>query len=416
MKTVGIIAEYNPFHNGHAYQIQQAKALSGADCAVIVMSGNFTQRGAPALIHKFDRTAMALNSGADFVFELPTIWAVSSAESFAAASIALLNALGCVDTLCFGCETPNLSLISDIAQILIEEPQEYTNRLLHFLKEGQNYPAARANSAASYLLEQNSSIKKAELTSIFSSPNNILALEYLKALKKQNSNIKPLPILRVGSGYHDTNLGQQFCSASALRSCLLQKPSDKNRILDYIPPKTAEFLLTTNTHYVTEQDFSQMLYYKLLSEKSTGFSDYIDGSTELSNKIINSLSNFCSYKNFCEHLKSKEITYTRISRLLLHILLNLKKTDEKAGKEIGYIPYLRLLGFKKESSGLLHKINKKTSLPILARTAKDAAPLTGTASKMFHQDVFASDLYYGILAQKSQTAQKNEFQRKLITI
>lgn len=159
-----------------------------------------------------------------------------------------------------------------------------------------------------------------------------------------------------------------------------------------------------------------MLYYKLLSEKSTGFSDYIDGSTELSNKITNSLSEFCSYKNFCEHLKSKEITYTRISRLLLHILLNLKKTDEKAGKEIGYIPYLRLLGFRKESSCLLHKINKKTSLPILARTAKDAAPLMGTASKMFHQDVFASDLYYGILAQKSQTAQKNEFQRKLITI
>ena len=416
MKIVGIIAEYNPFHNGHAYQIKQAKALSHADYAVIVMSGNFTQRGVPALLNKFDRTTMALKNGADFVFELPTLWATASAESFAAASVALLNALGCIDTICFGCETPNLPLMSEIAQILIEEPESYAKHLSLSLKKGISFPAARANAAASYLLEQTNTIKKEDLAELFSSPNNILALEYLKAIKKQNSSIKPIPVLRQGSGYHDTGFGRQFCSASALRNHLLQQTPDKNTISDYVLPETLEYFFAPDTHFLTEQDFSQILYYKLLSEKSVGYADYADSSTELSNKISNALNDFTDYKNFCERLKSKEITYTRISRLLLHILLNLKKSDDKNGKELGYIPYLRLLGFRKEAACLFHEIDRHTSLPILARTAKDAALLSGTASEMFYQDVFASDLYYGVLAQKSGIAQKNEFQRKLITI
>ena len=415
MKVVGIVAEYNPFHNGHAYQIKQAKALSGADYAIIVMSGNFTQRGAPALIHKFDRTKMALAGGADFVFELPTLFAAASAESFAAAAVALLDAIGCVDTICFGCETLNLPLMSKIAWILTEEPKAYTSRLSLYLKQGLSFPAARANAAASYLLEQDNAIKKEELTCLFSSPNNILALEYLKAIKKQHSKLKPLPILRQGSGYHDTDFGNQFCSASALRSLLLKKGSDKNAVLDHVPPETAGYLLAADTHFLTEQDFSQILFYKLLSESKTGYAGYMDSSVELSNKIQNSLNDFTDFQSFCERLKSKDLTYTRISRLLIHILLDIKKEDETAGKNIGYIPYLRLLGFRKESAPLFAEIDKHKKLPLLARTSKDAAPLTETASTMFRQDVFASDLYYGILAQKSRTAQKNEFQRKLVT-
>ena len=416
MKAVGIIAEYNPFHNGHAYQIQKAKELSGADYAVVAMSGNFVQRGAPAIINKFDRAAAALQNGADLVFEIPTLWATASAEYFAGAGIALFEATGCVDAVSFGCESDNLPLMSQIANLLAREPEEYSRILAEGMKQGMTMPAAREKAVLSYLKAQNLHLANESASGLLSSPNNILALEYLKALRCRQSNIRPLPVLRKGSSYHDTEFSREFCSAGALRRHLLQSPPDTSNISDYVPPESVSDLSSPNTCFLAEEDFSEMLYYKLLCERENGFADYADSSAELSSRIKSSLRGYSGYHDFCKCLKSKDMTYTRISRALLHILLNIKKTDYENGKRLGYIPYLRLLGFRKEAACLLGEIKQRASCPMIARPKKDSAPLNPMAYAIFERDVFASDLYYGVLAQKNKTSQKNEFQRGLVRV
>lgn len=442
MKAVGIIAEYNPFHNGHAFQIQKARELSNADCVVIAMSGNFVQRGAPAILDKFSRTAMALAGGADFVFELPVLFSTASAEYFAAAGIALLNALGCVDSVCFGAETPDLALLGAAAAILAEEPELYTQTLSDCLKQGISFPSAREQAVRSCMTQtmaiqqtrtdsqpgipstvpyQNTYNAAAEhnqkLTAILQSPNNILALEYIKALIRQGSSIRPLPIQRRGAGYHTPDLGQEYCSASAIRRLLLEPSAsyDLEKTLNaYLPESAARILLAADAHFMTEQDFSRMLCYKLLSERENGYAGYADSSPDLSNKILRALGDFSDYPGFCKRLKSKDITYTRISRLLLHILLNIKTSDYDSSKSCGFIPYLRLLGFQKKSSPLLREIQKNSSVPLIIRPARDSQILTPPAADIFQKDLFASDLYYGTLAQKRHIPWKNEYQRGII--
>ncbi len=427
MKAVGIIAEYNPFHNGHAYQIQKAKELSHADYAVVAMSGNFVQRGAPAILDKFIRTYMALSGGADFVFELPAVWATASAEYFASAGVALFDALGCIDCISFGCETPDLPLLSKIADILSDEPEIYAKRLRSFLKQGLPFPSARKQALAG--------IFHADLSGVLGSPNNILALEYLKALIRQKSALCPVLIERKGSGYHETDLNQKYCSATALRNLLLS-PSccqENFRLSDTLsslaPQEAASCLMSLPAHFLTENDFSSVLYYKLLCERSRGFSLYADSSQELSNRICRALSNFRSFKNFCEKLKSKDMTYTRISRLLFHILLDIRQKDYENGRKLGYIPYLRLLGFRKEASGFFSEIKKHALRPVITKPAQEISLLSEPARLMFQKDIFSSDLYYGTREQKdalqnlsgqicpdkaSRICWKNELQREIV--
>ena len=426
MKVTGVIAEYNPFHNGHAYQIQKAKELSQADYIVAVMSGNYVQRGAPAMLDKFSRAYTALQNGVDFVFEIPSLQASASAEYFAAAGISLFHALGCVDTVSFGCESADFDLMRKTAQLLAEEPPEYSSLLSSFLKQGLPFPAARENAVISYFTEKKEHLSFPALSSLLHEPNNILALEYIKCLIQNNSPITPLPILRQGSGYHDQNIGEHFCSATAIRTLCLDSrekeslwESDKQinlkTICSYVPKETADLLFHPDTCFLAEKDFSQMLYYKLLSERDSGFSEYADGSPELSNRICRLLPEFKDYKSFCELLKSREVTYTRISRLLLHILLNHKQSDYDSLKK-SRVSYLRLLGFRKDASPLFTEIKKHASLPLVIRAAGDSSLLDETAAALFEQDVFASDLYYGVLAQKSGIVQKNEYQREVVVV
>lgn len=416
MIAAGIIAEYNPFHNGHAYQIQKTKELSHADYIIAAISGNFVQRGAPAILDKFTRTYEALANGADFVFEIPVLFATASAEYFAAAGIALLSALGCIDLVSFGCETPDLMLLSKIAEILENEPLEYKTFLASYLKQGIPFPAAREKAMLSYIPGQ-----KGGVSAILSAPNNILALEYIKALRQQKSSIRPFPILRNDSGYHATDFKQKYCSASAIRNLLLNEKEQIQRhgslaktLSKYVPLQTAGHLLSPDAKFLTEQDFSKILYYKLLMERESGFYGYADVSREFSNRLIRALSGFTDYESFCRILKSKEITYTRISRCLFHILLNIKTTDYENAKTHGRIPYLRLLGFRKEAAPFFREIKKHAKVPLLTRPSKYASSLDKSAASMFLKDAAASDLYYGMLAQKSSAAQKNEYQRSLV--
>ena len=451
MKTLGIIAEYNPFHNGHSYQIQKAREISHSDCVIIAMSGNFVQRGTPALLDKYTRTAMALKNGADFVFEIPSVFATSSAEYFAAAGIGILDALGCVDMVSFGCETPDLRLMTCLADILTEEPDAYKMILFSLLKKGLSFPAARKQAVTSYLKENTDHFGCIfeDAAILLDSPNNILALEYLKAINRSRSRLRPLPILRKGAGYHDPHLQQEFCSATAIRSRLLaesfdalhssnraktsfhtmpksglttfslttQPQSDLAGILScYVPEYTAAQLLAPDTHFLTEQDFSEILYYKLLCEREKGFTEYADCSVELSNRILNILPSFLDYRGFCERLKSREMTYSRISRVLLHILLQITQADLEAKNTCGPAPYLRLLGFRRDAAKLFGEIKMHARRPLITKPSKADGLLTMEALSVFRKDVFSSDLYYGMLARKSGKEQKTELRREMIIL
>lgn len=429
MKVVGIIAEYNPFHNGHAYQIEKARELSGADYVVAAMSGNYVQRGFPAITDKFSRASMALSHGADLVFELPVLWATASAESFAAAGVALFDRLGFVDGISFGCETENFSLLTSVARILSEEPEDFSLLLAEQLKQGKNFPFAREQAIFSYLKQHPDTVYEAfpsvspaesaaKIHEILSSPNNILALEYIKALTVRSSDILPYPVMRTGAGYHDVSWHPAFSSASAIRNALSApsvSSSLKDMLIQNVPKDVAACLLNEHAVFLSEEDFSEMLYYKLFSERSNGYAEYGDSSVFLSNRMKNLLDSYLGYDDFCHLVKTRDVTHTRISRLLLHILLNIHNEDYSAGKALDYIPYFRLLGFRKEASFLLKEIKNK-SLPLITKPAQGESLLPADAKFMYELDITASNLYYGILAQKKKCAEKNEYQREMIII
>lgn len=430
MKVTGIIAEYNPFHNGHAYQIRKARELTGADYVIVVMSGNYVQRGAPAILDKFTRTAMALSGGADLVLELPAVFATSSAEMFAAAAIALLAHTGITDSVCFGCETPDSKMLSALAALLAEEPDAYTALLAEQLKAGRSFPAAREHAVCSYLLSPEGTLAfphaAADLSAVralLSSPNNILALEYEKARIRQHAALTPVPIQRIGSGYHDTNTDSRYSSATAIRSLLLRQtasagalnvPADQLSDPGLLIPKEALSCLPDAASFVDWNDFSPLLYYRLLSLNDTGYTQFADSSPSLSNRIQKQLYRYVGFSEFCDTLKTKEVTYSHISRLLLHILLDMDQTQVETGFSYGYVPYIRPLGFRRQSSALCGAIRSHSDRPFLSRPSTDWKKLPEQAEFFYRKEAMASDLYYGVVAQKTHHVQKKEHQRELI--
>ena len=241
MKTMGIIAEFNPFHNGHKYLIEKAKKITGAENAIIVCSGNYVQRGMPAFYDKSLRTKAALRNGADVVLELPCCYATASAETFAASAVKLLDSLDCVDYLCFGCETDNIKVLPKIVSILLNEPDDFKNMLSLYLKNGYSFPKSRAKALTDYCLENNI-LQFDELDNLLNKPNNILAIEYLKAIKRLNSSIKPVAIKRVGAGYNSKKTNTTFASATGIRNEIASGnsiesliPSNCNNLYVHIP-------------------------------------------------------------------------------------------------------------------------------------------------------------------------------------
>ncbi len=416
MNVTGIIAEYNPFHNGHAYQLAQAKKETDADFMVVIMSGNYVQRGCPAITDKFTRTRMALENGADLVFELPLLWAAAASCDFAAAGAAFLDRLGIITHISYGCETKNYDMISPLAKILAREPKEFSLYLTSYLKEGKNFPLAKELAFLSYLKTTPPSLPVTEemLHEILSSPNNILALEYEKALYKRNSGIISCPIMRKGKSYHDSDLETGFSSATGIREAILEEKQIS--LHNYMPDSAASLLDAEKKRMIRENDFSGMLYYKLLSEVSLGYEAYSGSSPFLSNRIKNMLPSYTDYKSFCGLVKTKDTTYTRISRLLLHILLNITKEDETVFRQSDYIPYFRLLGFKKHARPLLREIKKRGNAPLLTRPARAKEILSKEVYSFYEKEVFASNLYYGVQSQKGMMPVKNEYRKSLVIL
>lgn len=411
MKINGIIAEYNPFHNGHRYQLEEARRQTGADYTIIAMSGNFMQRGAPALLDKYKRAEMALLNGADLVLELPACYAVSSAEYFATGAVSLLDKLGVTNYLCFGSECGDTVILQKLADILLNEPAEYKQHLRRYLRQGTSYPTARTMA----LLEYDSDLSDDK--DVLSSPNNILGIEYLKALRRRSSEIIPITTLRVGSDYHDQRLNENQCSALAIRQAVYAR-TDYDFLQSQMPAAAYEIMSVclNRSKPVQSNDFSSMLLYKLLTEADLGYDKYMDISPELSDRISNNLYQFTSFRGFCDLIKSKDMTYTRISRCLLHILLNLDKSSMDKYKEMDYVPYARVLGFRKDAAPLLNSIKEHSSIPLITKLSDADKLLAPDALQMLKQDIYTSQIYQCAFSQKTRQPMQNEYRTPLVII
>ena len=333
--------------------------------------------------------------------------------------------MGCIDYLCFGAENADLSQLNKIADILVDEPRSYQDALNIYLKEGKNFPAARILALKSYLSAESSdaALQTEQLTSLLSTPNNILGIEYLKALKTCGSQITPYPILREGAGYHDTDILLKNASASAIRQTLKQAGSsgsapDFASFSAAMPQEAfrifSEYLASST--YLEADDFSGILNYLLLFYPAEVLAAFADCNIEIANRLKKNRSEFSSFTQFAALNQSRDITYARMSRIFTHILLHMTAEDYKQAKQLGYVPYLRPLGFKKSSSGVLSEIKKHTDIPLIGKLANARQTLSDDACRLLEKDIFAADLYEQVLAQKNRTIPRNEYTREIVLL
>ncbi len=433
MKVTGIVAEYNPFHLGHAYHIRKAREVTEADSIVVVLGGDFTQRGTPAMLDKYTRAKMALSCGADLVLELPVRYACASAEAFASGAVSVLNALGCVDFLSFGSEGGDTGLLQETAALLDGAAQDtiYQSALQDALKSGQPFPAARAKAlqAADRMQDAGRPEEKGQSVSplrLPDQPNDILGIEYCRALSRSHSQIRPTTVKRKGAGYHDSSLHSGFASASALRKQLLNGALPR-QLSDAFPTQALEIWDTflSRSGILEEADFSAMLHYRLLLLAQDDFMTqgsnpsplrgYADMTPDLADRMINCLDAFTDWNGFCLNLKSRNYTYTRISRCLAHILLDIRQEDMIHSRIQGFPAYLRMLGFSEKAAPLLSAIKRKAALPLLSSLSGAGKKLPPALLPLLSEEIRASHIYQAAVSQKYGKPFVNEYRRQIIT-
>lgn len=411
MKAVGLVTEYNPFHNGHLYHLNKAMELTGADISVAVMSGDFVQRGEPAVLDKYTRTSMALNSGVNLVVELPVNYAVSSAESFAAGALKVLDYIK-ADSIAFGSESGDIERLSKLAHILCDNEDTLYKEISKYTVNGISYAAARQK-----VVEK---LTDKDTAAMLTSSNNILAVEYLKAIIKNNYAIKPYTVQRQGDSYNDTDIRSEYASATALRENL-----KADNISEYIPVK-AGLILSSNTNYIYPDDITETLFTRLLDilfasnyDKNVFIENvmqYPDVSKEIAGRLYKSAMDMItrtvpqrseskdnwafSFGSLCEHIKTKEVPLSRIKRALVRITLGLdKKHMEKYANE----PYIRVLGFDKKGQEYLSYIRKTVEVPLITKTAD--------YKEMLLDDIHAANIYNMIVAGKYGVKELGDFVR-----
>jgi predicted nucleotidyltransferase len=417
MRVVGLIVEYNPFHNGHAYHFQQAKSITGADYVIAIMSGNFLQRGIPALMDQWSRAEIALLNGVDLVIQLPIYFSTASAEFFATASVELLNQLGVVDSICFGSESGDIKVLEQIASILVDEPDEYQVYLKDYLSQGNSFPLARSKALLDYIQSTTPMMPYEVLCSTIESPNNILGIEYIKALIRTKSSIQAYTLQRQVADYHDLSLDQKIASASAIRQHLESNQELKSLAWN-VPIKTYEKMecLYQKSFPIFLDDFTPLLYHRLLNTTPDKLLEIVDVSEGLEDRILNCSQNLLPISKLIESIKSKRFTYTRIQRALLHILLDIRKTDFEMFKSLHYNQYIKILGFKQESQPLLKSIKTHSQLPIISNVNKAFNQLTTPAIKMLNKDIYGTNLYNLMVYEKFGTQIPNDLTHKFITL
>lgn len=363
MNITGIITEYNPFHNGHLHHLSSARSVTGCDGVVCIMSGNFVQRGGPAIIDKWERASMAIKNGVDLVIELPTFYALSSAEHFAKGSLSILDSLGIINNIFFGSECGNVEDLVKIAQVLVDEPLDFKIELKRNLDYGLTFAKSRELALVKLLNDEN-------LSNILQNSNNILGIEYIKAILSLNSKITPLTLKREGSSYNDKALSSKFASATSIREAL-KSSSSLNRLENFIPLETYEIfkkLQETNYPFIFEEEMFKFIKYKIVSG-CINFNKLSEISEGLDNKIIKELYNSNSYDDFVLNIKSKRYTYTKISRLLTQIFIGLDcyNHTELFNKDL---LYARILGFNNKGKEILKEIKKTSTIPLITKVPK----------------------------------------------
>lgn len=406
MGHIGIIAEYNPFHNGHAYQIAKIKELFPDKRIITIMSGDFVQRGEPAVYNKYLRTKCALCSGADIIFELPVLFATSSAEHFASAAVTALSATGVVDTLCFGAEDDCIDDLNTIADLLVSEPFEYRQLLKKHLKDGFSFPKARSLAVSSYL-------KNPAYEELLKKPNNILGIEYLKAIKRQHLNIKPVIIKRAGAGYHDVSLELSFSSATAIRNHI--RTNGLTSVLEQKLPASSFKLLKQDTFVnpLFADHFYPLFQYALWEHKQD-YTKFLEINADIASQFATLTSYPADYDSLIKQLSSKNITNSRIRHSLLNILLGYTSEDLSLAKENNYITYLRLLGFHRNASFILKEIKQKAQIPVINKVADASSLLSCRQFSDFQRDLSASDLYRQVYAFTYHQTMPTEYEHTVI--
>lgn len=391
MKTTGIIVEYNPFHNGHKYQIDTLRG-SGSDYVVAVMSGDFTQRGEPAIVDKYARARMALLGGADLVIELPVVYATADAKRFAEGGVSLLNSLGVIDELAFGVEEGSEELVLKLSEFLSDPPPLYEETLDSYLRKGYSYPLARQKALELFF-------DTTELTNL-DGPNTILAIEYCRAIRKNHSAMIPRAVTRKGADYSATELDVDgMSSASALR-LLLRETFDEELMLKHMPGSSVVTLKVSKLMY--QNDFSSYLHYKLLHEES--FADYLDITRSFSNRLVTQIKDYIDFESFIDAMKTKNITHTSVCRLLTHIMLDI------CGMPPVVVPYARVLGFRKSAEPLLSRIKRESRIPLITKLA-DA-----DMHACLDIDIASANIYEAAVTDKYHTPMNNEFSRGIVII
>lgn len=415
MNVTGIIAEYNPFHNGHAYQIQKARELTHADYIVVILNGDFMQRGVPAILNKYQRASMALAQGADVVFELPALYGTSSAEFFAYGGVRLLDELGCISNLCFGCEHPSLPLMQELAAFLAEEPQTYRDALNQALADGYSYPRARQTAILTSFPDNHTTTK--EIHTILNAPNTILALEYLKSLHQLHSAIQPVTCLRTDFGYHKAALTGTYSSATAIRTELLTNGYN-SQLQSCLPDSSFRILQTCCQNYgpITMEDYYPYLQY-CLWKPSHPLSEYLDMNTELANRLLHIYTPSLSYSELTDAMVTKSYTRSRILRALLHIMLDIRQEQMDIQRATGTMHYARLLAFRRESASFLRQLQKTSQIPIINKVSDGLRSLRRTDSlgaALLEQDISCADLYELGAAGHYRQEPVNEFRAGII--
>lgn len=430
MSNIGLITEYNPFHNGHRYHIENAKKISNSQNAIVVMSGDFVQRGSPSFIDKYSRARMAINNGADLVIELPYVYANSSAEFFANGAVKTLDALGICDGICFGCEDDNLDILTFFANILTNEPSTFKEYVIKYVSKGLSFPTARAKALEEYVTNNanlpNISI---DINAFLNQPNNILAIEYIKCILKNNLDMKLFPLKRTGEAFHSTNLSS-LASASAIRNYFsnvsreavtLTPPQDStsatgnyfnnipstsylNEIEQSVPNDVFEFFTKHHniTFPITSEDFKNLIFYKILSLNNTSdIEKYADVSCDLGNRIYKNFNfSIARLDDYIQTIKSKQFTYTRIERSLFHILMELTKEDMTSFLNNDTVFYVNVLAFNENGQKLLKEAREHCKVPIIIKKSDAKNKLSPLGLKMFEYDIKAMRLYNQIAYSK----------------
>lgn len=408
-KVLGIVAEYNPFHNGHLYHLEKSKEDTGSKYTVAIMGGNFTQRGSTSLIDKWSKAEVAIQCGVDLVLELPVLYATSSAENFAEGSIKILDSLKVVDYISFGAETANIEILNKCADVLYREPRRYKTLLSHELKKGLSFPKARENALMMYLNDIRT------YTNVLSSPNNILGIEYLKALMKLKSNIEPVSISRFEAGYNDLSYTGNIASSTAIRNII---KNNGFQALQNLMPAPSYTTLVNNLkagHIVPDISvFEKEIIYNLRKMETEEIAELQDVSEGLEFAIKNAANSCNSIVEFLNIIKSKRYTTTRLQRILLYALLGITKKDIDISKKTQ--PYIRVLGLNKKGKFLISEIAKANPKLEIITSVKRFTDKNSNKNLtiMLDKDIWGTNVY--TLGYEEDSWNNLDFTKKIITL